>query len=95
MFEGRKLVIATKHQKEQVLSPLLSHSLGVHVIVPNNLDTDLLGTFSGEVERKHDPITTARLKCQWAMDLTNCDLAVASEGSFGSHPAAFFLPANE
>jgi hypothetical protein len=95
MFEGRKLVIATKHQKEQVLSPLLSHSLGVHVIVPTNLDTDLLGTFSGEVERKYDPLTTARLKCQWAMDLTNCDLAVASEGSFGSHPAAFFLPANE
>ena len=29
------------------------------------------------------------------MDLTGCDLVLASEGSFGAHPAAFFLPANE
>ena len=95
IFEGRRLVIATKHQKEQVLRPLLEEALKVKVFVPENLDTDLLGTFSGEVQRKEDPLSTARKKCELAMEMTGCDLAIASEGSFGSHPEAFFLPANE
>jgi hypothetical protein len=65
------------------------------VLIADGLNTDLLGTFSGEVARIADPLTTARKKCELAMELTGCDLALASEGSFGPHPAAFFLPANE
>ena len=94
-FEGRHLLIASMHQKEQVLQPLMEASLKVTVSVANGLNTDLLGTFSGEVARIADPLTTARKKCELALDLTDCDLALASEGSFGTHPAAFFLPANE
>jgi hypothetical protein len=94
-FEGRQLVIASMHQKEQVLQPLLEAELKVKVLIANGLNTDLLGTFSGEVARIADPLTTARKKCELAMELTGCDLALASEGSFGPHPAAFFLPANE
>ena len=94
-FEGRQLVIASMHQKEQVLRPLFEASLKVTISVAEGLNTDLLGTFSGEVARIADPLTTARKKCELAMDLTGCDLAIASEGSFGAHPAAFFLPANE
>jgi hypothetical protein len=95
LFAGRKLVIATKHGKEEVLEPLFSSGLGVDVCLAENLDTDLLGTFSGEIERKDDPLTTARKKCELALNETGYDLALASEGSFGSHPAAFFLQANE
>ncbi len=29
------------------------------------------------------------------MNLTNCDLGIASEGSFGPHPNYFFIPSNE
>ena len=94
-FEGRQLVIASMHQKEQVLQPLLEAGLKVNVSVAAGLNTDLLGTFSGEVERIADPMSTARKKCELAMELTGSDLAIASEGSFGPHPAAFFLPANE
>ena len=94
-FEGRHLLIASMHQKEQVLQPLMEASLKVTVSVANCLNTDLLGTFSGEVARIADPLTTVRKKCELALDLTDCDLALASEGSFGAHPAAFFLPANE
>jgi hypothetical protein len=94
-FEGRHLLIASMHQKEQVLQPLMEASLKVTVSVANGLNTDLLGTFSGEVARIADPLTTARKKCELAMDLNGCDLVLASEGSFGAHPAAFFLPANE
>ena len=94
-FEGRTLVIASMHCKEEVLKPLLEQGLGITVQVAEGLNTDLLGTFSGEVARLADPLTTARKKCELALDLNGCDLALASEGSFGPHPAAFFLPANE
>ena len=95
MFEGRYLVIATKHNKEKVIAPILERELGVKCFVPVNLDTDALGTFTGEVERKDDPITTARKKCLLAMELENCDMAIASEGSFGLHPSIFFAYADD
>jgi len=95
MFKERSLLIATKHEKEKIISPIFEHELGVKCVVPENMDTDLLGTFTGEVERKFDPITTARQKCEMAMQLTNVDLAIASEGSFGPHPSIFFVNADE
>lgn len=95
MFKGRDLVIATKHQKEQAITPVFEKELGVKCFIVPNLDTDQLGTFTGEVERKSDPITTARNKCVVAMELSNCDLAIASEGSFGPHPSISFIPADD
>lgn len=95
MFSGRKLVIATKHKKEEVIAPLLEQSLEVKCFTPTNFDTDAFGTFSGEVERELDPISTARKKCLYAMEESNTDLGIASEGSFGPHPALFFTNADE
>jgi hypothetical protein len=95
MFKGRDLVIATKHGKERVIAPIVEKELGVKCFVSLDLDTDLLGTFTGEIKRKDDPITSARNKCFMAMELTNCDLAIASEGSFGPHPTLFFIPADD
>lgn len=95
MFVNRRLCIATKHGKEQVIAPILERTLGVKCFVPENFDTDVLGTFSGEVERKGTPLEIIRKKCRLAMEQTGCDLVVASEGSFGSHPTMFFVPANE
>lgn len=95
MFNGRGLVIATKHEKEKVIAPILEKELGVKCFVAPNFDTDELGTFTGEIERKNDPITTARNKCIIAMQLTNCDMAIASEGSFGQHPFIFFVHADD
>jgi hypothetical protein len=48
-----------------------------------------------EVDRIDDPITTAKKKCLMAMELSNCDLAIASEGSFGQHPTLSFVPADD
>lgn len=95
MFKGRNLLIATKHEKEKVIAPILEKELGVKCFLASDLDTDKLGTFTGEVERKDNPIITARNKCLMAMELTNCDLAIASEGSFGSHPTIFFAHADD
>lgn len=95
MFKGRNLLIATKHEKEKVIAPILEKELGVKCVVSSNFDTDILGTFSGEIERKEDPITTARNKCILAMEISNYDLVVASEGSFGPHPNIPFIAADD
>lgn len=95
MFENRKLLIATKHQKESVIAPIFEKELGVSCFVDATFDTDTLGTFTGEIERALDPISTAREKCLRAMKLSNADLAIASEGSFGSHPSIFFASADD
>ncbi|NRA94192.1 MAG: hypothetical protein HRU26_16210 [Psychroserpens sp.] len=95
MFEGRPLIIATKHQKETVIAPLLEEAIGVKCFVNDSFDTDSFGTFSGEVERLNDPLRTARAKCLEAMGLSECDLGIASEGSFGAHPTIPFVSTNE
>ena len=95
MFQGRNLLIATKHQKETVIAPIVEQNLGVYCFTSDVFDTDCLGTFSGEIERKDDALTTLRLKCIEANRLTNCDLIIASEGSFGAHPSIFFANADE
>lgn len=94
-FEGRRLVIATKHGKEKVLGPLLESVLGVECLILPEFDTDQFGTFSGEVSRVDDPLTTAKKKAQLAMEISGCDMAVASEGSFGPHPTLYFTAADE
>jgi hypothetical protein len=95
MFKGRSLVIATKHKKEDVIAPAIEAALSVTCFVNDNFDTDELGTFSGEIERKLDPLSTARQKCLLAMELSNCDLGIASEGSFGAHPSIPFGSADD
>ncbi len=74
------------HHKEQAIAPLLSAALGVKTRVPEHFDTDALGTFTRDVDRPADQLTTARLKAEAALDLTGETLAIASEGSFGPHP---------
>jgi hypothetical protein len=95
LFENRKIVVATMHHKESVIAPLLAKELALDCFVPDHFDTDTLGTFSGEIDRKDDPLTTARKKCLMAMTLTNCDLGIASEGSFGPHPNIFIASADD
>ena len=95
MFEGRKLLIVTKHKKEQVIAPILENKLGVKCFTSNVFDTDTLGTFTGDVERENDSFITVKNKCALAMNQIDCDLAIASEGSFGAHPTIPFVPADE
>lgn len=95
IFKNRRLIIATKHKKEAVISPILADKLGVRCFVDEEFDTDTFGTFSGEIERQQDALETIRLKCLVAMDKNNCDLAVASEGSFGPHPSLYFANADD
>jgi hypothetical protein len=94
-FEGRKLIVATKHGKEKVIAPILEKELNVQCFVDSTFDSDVFGTFTGEIERLEDPIAVLRAKCLAAMHDNNCDLGIASEGSFGAHPSFFFVPADD
>lgn len=95
MFSGRDLIIATKHKKEKVITPLIRDALGVNCMTIPDLDTDLLGTFSGEIQRPGNPLETIRKKCLLAAETYNCDLLIASEGSFGPHPLMPFVTADD
>lgn len=85
-FAGRVAVLATMHHKEQAIAPLLESGLGVTVVVPPNFDTDSFGTFTGDIQRPANQLTTAQLKAAAALRQTGETLAIASEGSFGPHP---------
>lgn len=95
MFQDRKLVIATKHRKEQVIAPIIESEWGVLSFADGMVDTDELGTFSGEIPRTLDPLATVKEKCLRAMRANNCDLGIASEGAFGPHPQIYFVNADE
>lgn len=95
MFSGRSLIIATMHSKENVIAPILEKELGVICKTVENLNTDTFGTFTGEIQRKNSPLFTVKAKALAALKNTNETLVVASEGSFGPHPASPFLSANE
>lgn len=87
MLRGRTAVLATMHGKEQAIAPVLQDSLEIQVSVPPELDTDQFGTFTRDIPRAGTQLEAARRKALAAMEMTGCDLALASEGSFGPHPA--------
>jgi len=85
---GQRAVIATMHGKERVISPLLSQELGLIIEVPSGFDTDRFGTFTREIERSGTQLDAARAKIRAAFEhAPHARVAIASEGSFGPHPA--------
>ncbi|MBX9796028.1 DUF6671 family protein [Sphingomonas sp.] len=60
---------------------------------PAGLDTDRFGTFTRDVARAGDQMEAARAKAQAALDLWPwAQVAIASEGAFGPHPALPIVP---
>ncbi|MBW4611974.1 MAG: hypothetical protein KME21_01565 [Desmonostoc vinosum HA7617-LM4] len=94
LFSNRTCVLATMHQKEKVIAPVIEQELGIEVIVPHNFNTDVFGTFTREVKRLGTQIATARLKAEKALEITGETLAIASEGSFVPHPLLPYIYSN-
>lgn len=92
IYTGRQAVLATQHAKEKAIRKPFLAGLGLNIVVPPNLDTDALGTFTGEIARfgamKETVLEKARLGLQKEK---NVSLAIANEGSFGPHPANPFI----
>lgn len=91
-YVGRTIALASQHGKERVLARPLRHGLGLTLQLATTVNTDLLGSFSGEHPRPGDAPTTCRLKAEAGMDALGLDLGLASEGAFGPHPVIPFLP---
>ncbi|MBS9395015.1 MAG: hypothetical protein HEQ29_18435 [Dolichospermum sp. LBC05a] len=94
IYNNRVAILATMHNKEKVISPLLKEHLGINLIVPQALNTDVFGTFTREIKRPDTQIITARLKAKKALEMDDEKIAVASEGSFAPHPLIPYIYAN-
>jgi len=80
LFAGARASLATKHAKLALVAPPLWSTLGMTVISVD-VDTDNLGTFSGEIPRPASQLETARRKARLGMEVTGLPLGLASEGS--------------
>jgi hypothetical protein len=91
-YRGRRLILTTMHGKERAIAPPIARALDVTVEPSCGIDTDRLGTFAGEIPRRASMLDTAIVKARLGMAEAGCTLGVASEGSFGPHPALFVVP---
>ena len=94
IYKNRGAILATMHNKEKVISPLLKEHLGINVKVTQGLNTDVFGTFTREIKRPNTQVITARLKAQKALEMYDEKIAIASEGSFTPHPLIPYIYAN-
>ena len=83
----------TKHDKARLVTKHFNDILAMQVqeVV---VDTDVFGTFSGEVERVGTPLETAVKKARVGIETTGNPFAIASEGSVGPDPIFGFINAN-
>jgi hypothetical protein len=89
-FLGKTFVVASMHQKAEAMASVLEKELGMRFLGEVNVNTDLLGTFSGEVPRTLEPLDAAREKCRMALSEKDSSVAIATEGSFFPHPSIPF-----
>jgi hypothetical protein len=92
-YEAKTAVLTSKHQKLDLIRPSLEQATGLNLI-EQALDTDQLGTFSGEIERPGTPLEVAINKAKLGMVATGLPLGVASEGSIGPDPLVPFVISN-
>lgn len=97
-YSGSCIILTTKHAKSIAIAQPFLETLGA-TIIEYIVDTDKLGTFSGEIEREGNMLECARRKCEWSLNKldnnqldNNFNFAIASEGSFGPHPFIPFVP---
>lgn len=89
-YTGERICLTTRHGKERALARPFRLGLGASLVV-SPCDTDSLGTFSGEVQRLDDALSTCRRKAWMGLERSGLRLGLASEASFGPHPAVPML----
>lgn len=90
-YRDRYACLATKHGKGLAIGQPMQRKLGLKIVTPENLDTDILGTFSGEIPRKGSAREVCEKKARLGMAATGLPLGIANEGSFGLHPFFPFI----
>lgn len=88
-YNGIQAVIATKHNKGQLVSPIFQKlSIAISSV---DVDTDQLGTFSGEIPRVGTPKEVVLKKARLGLKSDSNLFATASEGSIGPDPTIPFV----
>lgn len=91
-YQGQHAVLATMHGKEAAIASVFHRRLGLEVATAPGLDTDALGTFTGETPRVGTIREAAIAKAGLGMQATGMTIGLASEGSYGPHPQIPFIP---
>ena len=86
----KTITLATKHGKLAQIAPAFQ-SLGDWQIELVEIDTDVYGTFSGEVPRLLTPRDAAIEKARAGALNAGFDFGLASEGTIGPHPQIPFI----
>ena len=74
------------------MAPPFRRVLDAEIVVAPQLDTDELGTFSGEVPRPDALVETCAIKAELAFRSLDVDCAIANEGSYGPIDAVPLVP---
>lgn len=91
-YVGQRVALATRHGKQRVIGRAVRHGLGADLVHLPEIDTDALGSFCGTQARRGTALEACIAKAELALNHGGTALAIASEGSFGPHPAVPLLP---
>jgi hypothetical protein len=91
-YRNQRLALATIHGKDRAIAAPFWRVLRAEIVVAESLDTDALGTFSGEIPRPGPLVETCLQKTQLAFSSLDVDCALASEGSYGPIDAVPLVP---
>lgn len=80
-----ELALLTKHHKAGTVSNALCRA-GFQVRTVDSFDTDQLGTFTREYDRRGSQLDAAFAKAKLATELSQCRFGLGSEGAFGPDP---------
>ncbi len=89
-YRKEAVLLASKHEKERVIRPIFHEKIGC-TLYTSDFDTDQFGTFTGEIPRAQNAYDTCILKAKTAALAADYFFSIASEGSFGWHPAIPFF----
>lgn len=84
-YRGQSVALPTLHHKGALIAPAFLSTLGM-TVVEVDVDTDLLGSFAGEIQRVGTQIETVRKKALLGIEASGLSFALASEGSIGADP---------
>ncbi len=91
-YKNERIALATIHAKDRAIAPPFWRVLGAEIVVAESIDTDTLGTFSGEIPRPAPLVETCLQKAEMAFASLDVDCAIASEGSYGPINAVPLVP---
>jgi rRNA maturation endonuclease Nob1 len=86
---GATILLASMHNKEEIVAPLIKAGLGADIFVPTDFDTDNFGTFTLDIKRKGNQYEALLRKARAAHARYGYRYILASEGSFAPDPNTF------